>query len=182
MPLGVRMGIAGLRKLEMMDPSKRHDLVVFAEIDRCITDAISVTTGCTLGRRNLKLVNYGKFAATFVNISNGKAVRISSRKDARDSAMRYAERNGWIGPGERIQEFSDRERELIVKAYTQMPEEDLMLIERVKVNVPNEELPGRPTHIVACELCGELIFDHKEIVKEEGVLCRSCAFGAHYER
>jgi formylmethanofuran dehydrogenase subunit E len=182
MPLGIRMGIAGLRELAMISPSKRHDLIVFAEIDRCITDAISVATGCTPGRRNLKLINYGKFAATFVNISNGRAVRISSRKDARDSAMRYAERNGWIAPGERIQEFSDRERELILKAYTEMPEEDLILIERVRVNVPKEELPSRPTHIVACKLCGELIFDHKEIVKEESVLCRSCGFGAYYER
>lgn len=76
MPLEVRTDIAGLRKLEMMDPSKRHDLVVFAEIDRCITDAIFVTTGCTLGRRNLKLVNCGKFVATFLNISNGKAVKV----------------------------------------------------------------------------------------------------------
>jgi formylmethanofuran dehydrogenase subunit E len=182
MPLGVRMGIAGLRELEMTDLSKRQDLIVFAEIDRCITDAISVATGCTPGRRNLKLVNYGKFAATFVNISNGKAVRISSRKDARDSAMKFAERNGWIVPGERIQEFSDHERELIVKAYTQMPEEDLILIEKVKVNVPKEELPSRPTHIVACSSCGELIFDYKETVKEERVLCRSCAYGAYYER
>lgn len=93
-----------------MDPSKRHDLVVFAEINCCIADAISVTTGCTLGRRNLKLVNQGKFAATFSNISNGKAVRISSRKDARNSAMRWAERNGWIALGERI-----RDSELLPK-------------------------------------------------------------------
>ena len=85
-------------------------MVVFAEINCCIADAISVTTGCTLGRRNLKLVNQGKFAATFSNISNGKAVRISSRKDARNSAMRWAERNGWIALGERI-----RDSELLPK-------------------------------------------------------------------
>jgi formylmethanofuran dehydrogenase subunit E len=181
MPLGIRMGIAGLRELDMIDPSKRHDLMVFAEIDRCITDAISVATGCTLGRRNLKLVNYGKFAATFVNISNGRAVRVSSRTDARDAAMRFAEKNGWILPGEQIQEFSDREKELIIKGYTEMPEEDLIQIRKVRVNVPSDELPGRPTHIVACASCGELIFDHKEIVKGERVLCRSCTSGAYYD-
>ena len=182
MPLGIRMGVAGLRELEMTVPSKRHDLIVFAEIDRCITDAISVATGCTPGRRNLKLVNYGKFAATFVNISNGRAVRVSSRKDARDAAMRFAERNGWTAPGERIQEFSDREKEIIIKGYTEMPEADLILIEKVKVNVPKEELPGRPTHIVACNSCGESIYDYKEIVKEGRIFCKSCAYGAYYER
>jgi formylmethanofuran dehydrogenase subunit E len=182
MPLGIRMGIAGLRELDMMDPSKRQDLIVFAEIDRCITDAISVATGCTLGRRNLKLVNYGKFAATFVNFSNGKAVRVMSRRDARDSAMRFAERNGWTAPGEQIREFSEREKEILIKAYTQMPEANLILIEKVKVNVPMGELPGRPTHIVACSSCGELVYDHKEITKEGRILCKSCASGAYYER
>jgi formylmethanofuran dehydrogenase subunit E len=181
MPLGIRMGIAGLRELDMMDPSKRHDLVVFAEIDRCITDAISVATGCTPGRRNLKLVDYGKFAATFVDISSGRAVRVSSRRDARDAAMRYAEKNGWIRPGEQIKEFTDREKELIIKGYTEMPEEHLIQIKKVKVSIPADDLPGRPTHIVACALCGEEIFDHKEIVKEQRVLCRSCASGAYYE-
>lgn len=181
MPLGIRMGIAGLRELDMLDPSKRHDLIVFAEIDRCITDAISAATGCTLGRRNLKLVNYGKFAATFVNTSNGRAVRVSSRSNARNAALRFAEKNGWIHPGEKIQEFSEREKELIIKGYTEMPEEDLVLIRKVRVNVASEELPGRPTHIVACASCGESIFDHKEIVKEDRVLCRSCASGAYYE-
>lgn len=181
MPLGIRMGMAGLRELGMTDPAKRHDLIVFAEIDRCIADAISVTTGCTLGRRNLRLVNYGKFAATFVDISNGKAVRVSSRKDARDSAMRFAEKNRWISPGEKIQEFSDREKEIIVKGYTEMPEEDLVMIKKVSVKLPTEELPSRPTHIVLCASCGELVFDHKEIVKEDRILCTSCAFGAYYE-
>lgn len=182
MPLGVRMGIAGLQELDMMDPSKRQDLIVFAEIDRCITDAISVATGCTLGRRNLKLLNYGKFAATFVNVSDGRAVRVSSRRDSRDSAMRFAERSGWIAPGERFQEFSDREKEIITRAYTEMPEADLILIEKVRVNVPSEELPCRPTHIVSCHLCGESVFDHKEIVKEGRIFCKSCALGAYYER
>jgi len=182
MPLGVRMSIVGLRELDTIDPSKRHDLIVFAEIDRCITDAISVATGCTPGRRNLKLVNYGKFAATFVNTSNGRAVRISLRKDAINSAIRFAERNGWIAPGERIEEFSEREKEIIIRAYTEMPETDLIVVEKVKVKVPSEDLPSRPTHIVSCNLCGESIFDHKEILREGRVFCRSCALGAYYEK
>ncbi len=181
MPLGIRMGIAGLRELDMIEPAKRHNLIVFAEIDRCITDAISVVTGCTAGRRNLKLVNYGKFAATFVDSSNGKAVRVSSQKGARDAAMRFAEKNGWMQPGEKIPEFSERERELIIKGYTEMPEVDLITVRKVSVKVPAEDLPGRPMHIVDCAICGEEIFDQKEISEKGRVLCRSCASGAYYE-
>ncbi len=166
----------------MNDPSKRQNLVVFVEVDRCIADAIQIVTGCTVGRRNLKLVDIGKFAATFLDTSNGSAVRISSRKDARPSAMRFAERNGRIAPGELVEEFSQREKEIIVRAYSEMPETDLMTIEKVRVSVPNEKPPRRPPHIVVCSSCGELIFDHKEIVSEDRVLCRSCAFGAYYER
>jgi len=181
-PMGVRMGIAGLRELDMIDPSKRRDLIVLAEIDRCITDAISVTTGCTVGKRSLKLVNYGKFAATFVNTSSGKAVRVVSRNDARDSAIRFAERSGWTTPGERLPEFSHREKEILIKGYMEMPEAELIFIERVKVSLPSEELPGAPTHIVFCKSCGESIFDHKEVVKGGGIFCTSCANGAYYDR
>ena len=175
------MAMTALRELQMTDPSKRQSLIIFVEIDRCISDAIQAATGRSLGRRNLKLVNYGKFAATFVDTSNGRAVRIASRKDARDLAMRFAEREGWIAPGEQIMEFSEREKDIIVRAYSEMPEAQLMTIEQVRVRLPKEEMPGRPTHIVACTACGELVFDHKETVKEGRVLCRSCAFGAYYE-
>jgi formylmethanofuran dehydrogenase subunit E len=100
-PLGVRMAMAGLRELGMTKRSKRHDLIVYVEVGRCIADAIQVVTGCTVGHGRLKLVDYGKFAATFVDISSGKAVRIVSRKDARTAAMRFAEKEKWIKPGER---------------------------------------------------------------------------------
>jgi formylmethanofuran dehydrogenase subunit E len=179
--IGVRMALAGLRELGMNDPSKRENLVTFVEVERCIADAIQIVTGCTVGRRNLKLVNVGKFAATFVDVSNGKGVRISSRKDTRASAMKFAERNGWIASGEPIEEFSQREKEIIIRAYSEMPESEMFAIEKVRVSVPKKEHRGGPKQPVVCSSCGELIFDQMEIVKEKRVFCRSCASGAYYE-
>ena len=180
--IGVRMALAGLRELGMDDdPSKRENLVTYVEVERCIADAIQIVTGCTVGRRNLKLVNVGKFAATFVDVSNGKGVRISSRKDTHASAMNFAERNGWIASGEPIEEFSQREKEIIIRAYSEMPESDMFAIEKVRVNVPKKEHRGGPKQPVVCSSCGELIFDQMEIVKEKRVFCRSCASGAYYE-
>jgi formylmethanofuran dehydrogenase subunit E len=179
--MGVRMALAGLRELEMNDFSERENLMTFVEVERCIADAIQIVTGCTVGRRNLKLVNVGKFAATFVDVSNGKGVRISSRKDTRASAMKFAERNGWIAPGEPIEEFSQREKEIIIRAYSEMPESDMFAIEKVRVCVPKKEHHGGPKQPVVCSSCGELIFDQMEIVKEKRVFCRSCASGAYYE-
>ena len=147
-----------------------------------ISNITKVSYLCTIGHRSLKFIDYGKFAATFVDFSNDNAVRISSKKDARLSAMKFAKKQGWLKPDERIEEFTDREKELIVRAYSGMPEMDLIDIARVKVDIPKEDLPGRPTHITACESCGELIFDHRETIKEGRTLCRSCASGSYYEK
>jgi formylmethanofuran dehydrogenase subunit E len=69
--LGVRLALFGLAKLGIDDPrgKDRKRLVTFVEIDRCATDAIAVVTGCRLGKRALKFRDWGKMAATFVDLS-----------------------------------------------------------------------------------------------------------------
>src|SRR5208283_1622504 len=70
--LGVRLAMVGLEKLGIADPrgnkEDRKRLVTFVEIDRCATDAISLVTGCRLGKRALKFRDWGKMAATFVDL------------------------------------------------------------------------------------------------------------------
>lgn len=75
--MGTRMTVAGLRELEMDPQRKNLDLIVYAEVDRCAVDAIQAITGVSLGRRTLKLMNYGIFAATFIDVKVNKAVRVS---------------------------------------------------------------------------------------------------------
>jgi formylmethanofuran dehydrogenase subunit E len=69
--LGVRLAMLGLEKLGIEDPrgKDRKRLVTFVEIDRCATDAIAVVTGCRLGKRALKFRDWGKMAATFVDLA-----------------------------------------------------------------------------------------------------------------
>ena len=64
--MGTKMSLAAMKYLDLDPNVKNKNLIVYAEIDRCMTDAIQVITGCTLGHRTLKDVDYGKFAATFV--------------------------------------------------------------------------------------------------------------------
>src|ERR1022692_1099987 len=84
--LGVGMAMLGCRLLGIDDPrgltgqADRKRLVTFVEIDRCATDAIAVVTGCRLGKRALKFRDWGKMAATFVDlgikdVSTGQAIR-----------------------------------------------------------------------------------------------------------
>jgi len=78
--LGTRLAIIGMRVLGMDPLVKNRDLIVFVETDRCVTDAIQAITGCSLGHRTMKFINYGKAAATFVDLKTNKAVRVAVLK------------------------------------------------------------------------------------------------------
>lgn len=167
--LGIRMAIRGCQELGIEKPreeSKR--LIVYIEIDRCATDAIQVVTGCKLGKRTMKYVDYGKLAATFVDLLKGNAVRVAVREDSRDKAALYR------CPG---QTKHDAE----VVAYKVMPDAELFNVEKVLVQIPAENMPGPPLSRVICHQCGEGVNDHREIVVDGKVLCRACAHGAYYE-
>ena len=75
--LGTRMTMIGMRELGMNPMEKNRNLIVYVEIDRCIADAIQAITGCSLGHRTLKYRPYGKFAATYVDLKTGSAVRVN---------------------------------------------------------------------------------------------------------
>jgi formylmethanofuran dehydrogenase subunit E len=167
--LGVRMAMRGLAELGFDDPAKfRKRLMTFVEIDRCATDAVSLVTGCRLGRRSLKFVDYGKVAATFVDLETRRAVRVLARDDSRAKAKS-------MFPA--IAEESKRQLE----AYKVMDEAELFVVENVEVNLAPEDLPGRPRSRVACSECGEGINDGRERQVNGRVLCRSCA-GENYYR
>ncbi|MCI5218970.1 MAG: formylmethanofuran dehydrogenase, partial [Candidatus Electrothrix sp. LOE2] len=77
--IGVRMSILGLERIGIDDPkgADRKKLYVLVEIDRCATDAIKSVTGCSLGKRSMRWMDFGIMAATFVNLETGKAVRVT---------------------------------------------------------------------------------------------------------
>ena len=48
-------------------PQTDKRLYTFVETDGCFADGVMVATGCSLGHRTLRLIDYGKVAATFVD-------------------------------------------------------------------------------------------------------------------
>lgn len=167
--IGVRMAMAGLREIGISDPRgrERKSLYILVEIDRCATDAIQSVTGCSLGKRSLKWLDHGIMAATFVNLSTGKALRITCMEEAREKADNYA-------PG-----IEDKYKQQL-EAYRFMPEEELFRIEDVKVEIPECDMPGRPLRRVQCEDCSDWIQDCREEEREGRTLCKNCAFGRYY--
>jgi len=167
--LGVRLSMLGLKMIGIEDPKgeNRKDFIVFVEIDRCATDAIQSVTGCSLGKRSLKFLDYGKMAATFLNQKTNKAVRILAKEESKNKAKNY---------------FPEIENkyECQLAAYKIMPDEELFEWKEVKVDIPEEDMPGRPLKRVQCETCKEHVQDNRDLEVDGKTLCKSCALGGYY--
>ncbi len=168
--LGVRMAMLGLRKLGLEDPqgADRKRIVTFVEIDRCATDAVMVVTGCRLGKRALKFRDWGKVAATFVDVETGKAVRVSAKESSKALA-----RN--MHP-----DVTDKNQAQML-AYREMSDEQMFQTQWVHVELPPEEFPGYKGERVVCEHCGEGISFRREVRRGGKVLCHACAGERYYE-
>ncbi len=166
--LGVRMAMLGCREVAIDEPKGSKALIVYVEIDRCATDAIQSVTGCKLGKRTLKYLDYGKMAATFLNLASGRAVRVQARDDAREAVWRYAA-------------AAASKKEAQLQAYMVMSDEELFVTAAVQLHVPEEDLPGHPVSRKMCQRCGEGINDRREVQRTGGILCRACAFGGYYQ-
>ena len=169
--VGVRMAMLGCELIGLDEPRtlpQIKKLIVYVEIDRCTTDAISFVTGAKLGRRSLKFVDNGIMAATFVNLETQKAFRIASTEESRGLAAVYAP----DVPGKRQQQL---------EAYKKMDLEELFTVEEVFVDVPACDMPGPTRFKAICARCNTIVRDKREVLKNDEILCRSCAFGTYYQ-
>jgi formylmethanofuran dehydrogenase subunit E len=168
--LGVRMAMLGLQKLGIDDPqgADRKRLVTFVEIDRCATDAVAVVTGCRLGKRALKFRDWGKMAATFVEVNSGRAIRIAAKESSKALARQ-------IHP-----ELESKNQQQML-AYREIADDDLFTTQWVKVDLPPEEFPGYKAERIVCDVCSEGINFRREVRRDGKTLCRSCAGDSYYQ-
>lgn len=156
--LGIRTSLAAMKALGL-DPHQKHkNIIVYTEVDRCMTDAIMVVTGCSPGRRSLKLVDYGRFAMTMINLDTGKALRGTIKMEHR----------------------RDEPIEDMLKRIAATSDEDLINLQEVKVDIPENDLPGKPRRTAVCSVCGERIMDGRDCLFEGKTLCRGCLNGTYY--
>jgi formylmethanofuran dehydrogenase subunit E len=168
--LGLRMALHGLELLQLDDPTgrDRKRLVTFVEIDRCATDAISVVTGCRLGKRALKFRDFGKMAATFVDVQEDRAVRVSALESSKQRAR------------ELFPEIADKNRQQMT-AYRDMPAEELFEHQWVRVAIGPEDFPGYKGERRICAECAEGINFDRFVERDGRVLCRACAGERYYQ-
>ena len=168
--LGVRLALLGLQKLGIDDPrgKDRKRLVTYVEIDRCATDAVAVVTGCRLGKRALKFRDWGKVAATFVDLENDRAVRIA----AKESSKALARQMHPEIESKNLQQMA---------AYREMSDDDLFDVQWVRVTVRPEEMPGYKGERIVCAECGEGINFKREVVRDGRTVCKACAGERYWE-
>jgi formylmethanofuran dehydrogenase subunit E len=159
--LGTRLTIAGLRELGMNPHEHNKNLIVFMEIDRCGTDAVQAITGCSLGHRSLKFRDYGKFAATFLDLETRKAVRVAVNEKNRAK-------------------HDNLEPKEVLRVLAEIPEDEILKIEQVTVEISDNDIPGFPRHKTVCSSCGEQIMDSREVIHKGNVMCKNCANGSYY--
>jgi formylmethanofuran dehydrogenase subunit E len=163
--LGVRMAMLGCTRLGITDP-RGHDrkrLVTYIEIDRCATDAVGVVTGCRLGKRALKFRDWGKMAATFVDLQTGRAIRIVALESSKHLARQ-------LHP-----EIADKNQQQM-RAYREMEDAALFAEEWVEVPIHPRELPGYRSERIACAECGEGINYDRFVERDGKTLCIACAW------
>jgi len=167
--LGVRLAMHGLRLLGIDDPqgADRKRIVTFVEIDRCATDAVGLVTSCRLGKRALKFRDWGKMAATFVDLEKHRAVRVAALESSKAVAR------------EMHPELDNKNKQQML-AYREMSDDQLFSHEWVQVDLPEQEFPGFKGDRVVCAECGEGIAFKREVVRDGRTLCRGCAGERYY--
>ena len=165
--LGARMALyAGeLLGLDLSRADKR--LLVISETDGCAVDGIIAATHCRVGSRSLRILDFGKVAATFTDIPAETSIRIAPSREARSLAGEYAPhaRNRW---------------EAMLLGYQAMPAAELFAVQFVQLNQSLAQIISRSGRKAVCDSCGEEVINGREIIKDETILCRGCAGGGYY--
>jgi formylmethanofuran dehydrogenase subunit E len=161
------MGSLAEEILSLELPRRDKRLIVIAETDGCTVDGLIAATGCRIGSRTLRIFDFGKVAATFIDTCTGRSIRISPRCEARSIARVYTPKakNKW---------------EAMLIGYQVMPASELFDVQEIRLNDPISQIISQPGRKAVCEVCGEEIINGREVSSAGLVLCRACAGEGYY--
>ena len=166
--LGARMGLLAGKLLNLDLPRQDKKLLVIAETDGCTVDGLIASTGCHVGGRTLRILDFGKVAATFVHTNTDMTVRIVPMPDIRSLASEYIPQ-------------AKTKWESMLLGYQQMPDDALFKLLQVKLSVPIAEVLSRAGKRAICEVCKEEIINGREVIYVGMVLCQACVGNSYYQ-
>ena len=165
--LGARCAIAATTILALEVPRSDKRLLVIVETDGCFVDGVEAVTGVSVGGRTLRVEDYGKIAATFVDVKTELALRVAPQIDVRTRARDYA-------PEHTRRYFA------MLHGYQRMPDNELLSIQWVNMSTPVAAIISRASARAICNKCGEEIINEREVEGDREVLCRLCAGDGYY--
>ena len=166
--LGVRLGLLGIKALGFEEPPEKKRVLIIIETDGCFADGVSAATDCTVGHRTLRVEDFGKTAAVFVDTKMGQALRVAPVLNIREKAYSYA-------PGEPRHYFAQ------MQAYQIMPDEEMFTVNPVVLSTSIKSIVSLSGVRVNCDLCGEEIMNEREVEENGLTLCRACAGSGYYQ-
>lgn len=172
--LSIGYRVAELAADRFRDRSVDEELVAVAENKSCAVDAIQAINGCTCGKGNLIIKEYGKHVYTYFKRGDKKALRISLKPDALPQDEKHTTLFAKIKEGsaspEEIQEFRNS-HDAKSQRILEMPEEELFWIKEVEIEPPEKAIVY-PTLI--CSNCGEGFMEPLGRIKNGKIVCIPC--------
>ncbi|MFP5277707.1 MAG: FmdE family protein [Acidobacteriota bacterium] len=166
--LGVRMGMLAARLLSLPMPQQDKRILTIVETDGCFADGVTAATGCSLGHRTMRLADYGKIAATFIDTRNDRAFRIAPLPDLRTRAAQSIPE-----AGKRWRAYLD--------AYQRIADEEMFAVREVALNLDIKATIGKPGTRATCAQCAEEIINQREVLRDGRILCPSCAGDSYWK-
>ncbi len=170
---GFRAAQAALERLG--ERSRDEELVAIAENRSCAVDAIQVLCGCTLGKGNLIINDYGKQVYTFMKRPGGQGIRLAviwqsppENEETKALWQRFSAGDTSKEVMRAIKARKGQKMQAILKAKT---------VELFKIEDINGPLPekARVYASIRCAKCGEKVMEPKLMKVEENFLCVPCA-------
>lgn len=155
--------------------SRDEELVAIVENRSCAVDAIQVVTGCTFGKGNLLLREYGKQVYTFLSRLEGVGLRVSvvwapPPEDEETAACWRQFSAGDCSPElmRKIRAHKGKK----VQAILQADAAELFAIHEVREDLPEQ---ARVYPSIRCSRCGEKVMSPKAVSLGNELLCPPCA-------
>lgn len=170
--IGYRAAEIALKKLRSPLASD-EEFVAIVENDSCSVDAIQVVTGCTMGKGNLILKDYGKHVYILVNRDSGEALRLSLNKSIEEINLDFAKVRDKAfsesaSPEDKL-EF-EKQKNQIAQKILEMSDEELFKIEPVQMDIPKVRIYSS----IKCAKCGEMVAENRARIKNGDVVCIPC--------
>ncbi len=171
---GYRAALAAMQALGVARPYD-EELVTVAETNACGVDAIQLVTGCTAGKGNLVIHDYGKHVFTFYAREKNKAVRILIKNREMPDRAEMDSLRKKVFAGTVNETEQKRFYGLMAEATEELlliPQDEMLTVTEVAYNPPEK---ARIFQTVICPDCGEPVADAKMQTVNGKAVCATCA-------